>query len=880
MNHEKLKRMILWLFIGSLTTVYAGNEPDGGGADSYDDCGGSGGADSGCIEFWFPTGPMKNQINLPPGKLTVMSELPSPTVSTPQAIKVVTGLYGIEQVTKKDIVIYDNKARRITFEFPNDNGAAVTNPDTGITTNSPSTGPITPGTFFRDGSTGLPKGQHSTSNIRMKKVDEQGLPVRENPVYFDIYTFNGLERIRFDAGTNSPTYMHLVNIRTDEGQFYQAADLGLEYIYDEEKVIRQVLTPTRLADIVTFNEFKYEVRYYKPDDIASSKNAAGLYEPLAGTEPFELWTVENPNGENSLYEINVVRTVGGTARTNAFTYSEIMNTWNLTKDGGETFNQSTMEWDESEINCVRTKSFYSAGQTPVSKQIKRIVKQPWGQALMEVEDLVSTTESRKRIFTYYSNPAETGRYSQIESIIEGDGSWQVRDYDSTGRPSMTVYSWKDVPLTSNPALAKAVYYDYTPHEASDVPLHFDERPRTVTETIEGIVTKKTYYTYKTNSSGAQIYIEERCVTQNASYGDTNNLKTVKTFYPPYSGTDQQQVLEQGRLKTEEIPGGLLKTYNYALGTVTADYVNPANASFTVNPNGFDWQVTVINGTVEYPAGIANKTTQNILVKDRYANDVLSETYVYSGAGYERVEWNVKQFDVLGHPVELYFSDGTQESRYWGSGCCGMDSTTLRDGTQYVYTYDLNGRMMSAVQLTTNGTFGKTIDYTYDAAGRKLGTSTYADGIVPLTTQTQFDMQGRPLWQQQENGTVKTWSYDDLNRIITAVQPGGATVITEKYIDGRVKQQTGTAKVHSAVDYGANSDGTWTTTYTGPNGTSSPVWEKKNYDLAGRLIKTEKPGFGGSTLITENVYRNDGKKDKTIQSALKNSAISVLKSEFF
>ncbi len=841
------------IFALCATNSYAGNDAWADAAADYDDCGGlSGdGSDVGCIEFQFVTGPMKNQINVPQGRLGVMSELPSPTVSTPQAIKVVTGLYGIQRVVSNEVVVLNNTGSKITFAFPAGSAEAS------------------------------PVEQYSTWNASLKKVDAQGVPTTNSPAYYDLYTFKGLERVRFDADTNSVNYLRMVNLRTDEGQVYESGEFGMSYIYDEEGVIRQVMAPTRLLDIVVYDEFKYQVLFYKPEDVSSSVNTNGLYEPLTGAEPFEYWTIENPNGTNSIYQINISRTVGGTTRTRVFTYTEAQNTWAATRDNGETFEQSTMEWDDSQINCVRTKSFYSAGEAPVQKAIKRLTKQSWGQALMEVEDMVSATNSRTRTFTYYSDESQTGRYSQIESIIEADGSWQVRDYDALGRGTVTVSSWKDVALTTNAALARAVYTDYTPHEASDVPLGFDERPRTVTETVEGIVTKKTFYTYKTNSVSAQVHITEQYASPSGSYGDAGNLRTVKTYYPPYSGSSFQDRLNQGRIKTIEYPDGTLKTYEYALGDLTINTTSPASSSFTVNTNGLDWRVTVINGTTNSPAGIAGETVKQVTVTDRYSNDALTETHVYTGSGYERINWTAKQFDVYGHAVETWYADGTQDSGVWGSGCCGQDSGTERDGTEFAYTYDLNTRLISATRLTTNGTSGFTIETSYDAADRKTGTSKYAPGITPLTTQTDFDMIGRPVRQELEDDTVKTWVYDDANRVITAVKPGGAAVVTAMYLDGRVKHQAGTAKVNSAYDYGVNADGTqWTTEYTGPDGTNSPVWKKITTDLLGRLVKIEKPGFGGCTLLNEMIYNSAGKVGETVQSAVTGSTTSTLSTVFY
>lgn len=832
---------------------YTGNYPSDGDAADYDDdgCPASGG-DTGCIEFQFSIGPMKNHIEVPAGKLWVMSELPSPVVSTPQAIKVITGLYGIHRAVGREVDVIDLKGRKITFIFPE--GAAEASPS----------------------------GQNSTLHLSLKTVDLHGVPTTNSPVYYDLYTFKDLERVRFDADTNSVNYLRLVNLRTRTGQIYESSEFGMDCIYDEEGSVRQVMAPSRFLDLVTFDEFKYEVRMYDPHDVSSGVNINGLYEPLTGAEPFEIWTVENPNRENSIYEINVSRTVGGTARTMAFTYTEPQNTWAMTRDDGETFNQSTMEWDDSQVDCVRTKSFYSAGEAPVQKTIKRLTKQSWGQALMEVEELVSATNSRTMTLTYYIDESQTGRYSRIESRLNADGSWEWFDYDEKGRCTVAVYPWKNETLTTNAALAKAIYYDYSPHEAADVPMEFDERPRTIIETVSGIITKKTLHAYKTNSIGAQMHIVEQYDSQNSSYGDAANFRMTETYYPPCGdGGSFQDRLSQGRLRTVEYSDGRFQTYEYALGDLVIDSTYPENSLFTVNTNGLAWRISTINGTTSHPTGIAGKTTKQTVVKDRLGNDALTEAYIYTGSGYERVDWTVKQFDIHGNNIEAWYSDGTVKSGSWGTGCCGKESSTERDGTQFVYTYDLNGRKISESRLDTNGIAGFTIEFSYDAAGRQISTKKYAPGIDPLRTETDLDMIGRPLRHVLEDGTVKIWSYDDSARIVTAQRPGGATAVTERFLDGRVRSRTGTAEVNKTYDYGVNSDGTvWGTEYTGSGGTNSPMWKKKTENFFGRLFNIESPACGGGTLVSQTFFGPEGRGEKIIQSAVNGAVASVIETTFY
>ncbi len=813
-------------------TGFAGNEPgEEGYIDTWADddpdhlCGKI--TDINCVSFYISTGPLHNRVNLPGGKIGFLSDLPSPTHSTPQALRAIGGLYGIQRVVGNKVTIINRSQKKIDFVFPE--GSAVASPD----------------------------GEASTWNATLHKVDSEG------SLSYDLHTYKGLERIRFSAETNSPNYLRMIDLRTTEGQIYRADEFGMSYIYDEEGIIRQVMAPTRMLDFVTIDPYEYEVRFYEPQDVSLGTN--GLYDVLEGASPFEFYTVANPDTTNAYNRLNITRTVGGTERTFAFTYAEVQHMWIGTEDGGQTFKQSTMEWDAAKENCVRTKKWFSDGESPVAKWTKRIIKQPWGQALMEKEDHISPTLSRTNVYTYYSDESESNHYSKVASAQMGNGTWWTRDYDDQKRMSFDTLSWKDVELTTNAALAKAVTYDYTPHESADVLLSFDTRTRTKTETIEGIVVKKTFYTYKTNSVGGQVHITEQCAAQNGSYGDAANLRTTKTYFPPYDGTDFQSRLNAGRVKTVEAPDGQLKTYEYALGDLAMNYTDPSASSFAASTNGLDWQVSVIHGTTNSPNGIANKTVKKVTVKDKYSNTALRETYVYTGSGYERIKWTAKQFDVYGHALEIWQSDGTQESGYWGTGCCGKDNGTDRQGIETAYTYDLNKQMISATKQTTNDTAGVTQEYTYDAKGRRLSAVRSAIGITALTNSATFDMLGRKLQKNFENGTSAQWSYNDANHTVTETRPGGATRITSKQADGKPKSITGTAVVHETVDYGVNSDGTqWVKKYIGSDGTSSAMWEKTTKDLFGRTVKIEKPAFGGGVLTTKHTNNTKGLLTRTEQ----------------
>jgi len=105
------------------------------------------------------------------------------------------------------------------------------------------------------------------------------------------------------------------------------------------------------------------------------------------------------------------------------------------------------------------------------------------------------------------------------------------------------------------------------------------------------------------------------------------------------------------------------------------------------------------------------------------------------------------------------------------------------------------------------------------------------------------------------GLVTSYSYADGGRKAVQTLPGGATQVTTNFLDGRVKSVTGSGTVHQYYWHEPETNGTqWSATYTGPDGTNSPLWRKTVVDMTGRTVIEERPAYGGGTV--SNVYFYD------------------------
>jgi YD repeat-containing protein len=251
---------------------------------------------------------------------------------------------------------------------------------------------------------------------------------------------------------------------------------------------------------------------------------------------------------------------------------------------------------------------------------------------------------------------------------------------------------------------------------------------------------------------------------------------------------------------------------------------------------------------------ANQTTRAVTLYDANGFQVLSATEVYIGSGYARIDWTTYENDAFGRALATYRSDGTISEALWG--CCGRTYTKDGQGQETDYVYDDLKRLLQRIERGTGSQPDITTTYAYDAAGRRLSETASAGGLS-LSSSTVYDVAGRAQQRTDAAQLTTTYAYADGGRTTTVTRPGGATEITERYLDGRLKRVSGTGVVTRYYEYGVNSDGTqWTKIYTGSQESSSPMWTKTTTNMLGQTISEERPGYGAGVTLTTTMHYND------------------------
>ena len=626
-------------------------------------------------------------------------------------------------------------------------------------------------------------------------------------------------------------------------------------ILSDSNGLRQVVAPDAFVDIVVNDAYSYTLTFYALADKGSK--SGGYYTVDAGATPIATWTIENPDSSDFVYNrLRMTEDKEGRITVYEYEWDDNEGRWSLSKGNGlqiltrqeevigDTRVVTEITKDNSGTIAAKTKTTYKniVCIDSFREEIIETMDDPDGFAL-------TTTTN------WYEDPADAGSCGKTMSQVNPDGSWVKYEYDSQGRKILEIRSWLDAPFSSAAESARAVYYDYSAQDASDSQAAEDARlPRKVTEKILGNTVSEAYYVYTHEADGSRIEISEQVATPGAAYGVPGNLRSTAEYYPFSDGA-----ADSWRIKSLTHPDGTKDTYTYEYGTYTPNADPTQPGTFTVGA-GTDIQERVKHGTISSSWGIAYKSTGEINISNERGELLEQRTYVSTGGGYyAQIDWTVQTYDQFGRVLMTNHANGSRTDSTWD--CCGKSSEIDSLGISRLFTYDDLSRLETETKEAASNIITA---YTYDAAGRRVARNTSAGGLSQAESSV-YDGAGRLIQSTDSAGLVTSYSYAAGGLIAMVTRPGGATEITERFLDGRIKSVTGTAVIPRYYSYGVNGDcSQWTRVDT--QSPASPMWKKSTVDMLGRTIQVEKPGFSG-TETTENFYNDLGQLIKTTSPGL-------------
>ena len=641
-----------------------------------------------------------------------------------------------------------------------------------------------------------------------------------------------------------------------------AKTVEVDVVKNGDGSLRQVKAPQGLADVVVINSSEYDIRYYQPADVGAK--VGGVY-TLTG-QPYVTWKIKNPDAAGTT-KLHILKIEGGvTVDKTEYLWDPMVDSWTLSTG----WSPSTGNYARIETKVIsyptqfsRTETFVvkeNDGQV-ISKKANTYRTFAWGEELVQ-EVLDPDSAALTTTYTYYEVPTES-RYRKLKTITFPDGLWEKYDYDIYWNIFSIMRPWKDQsPETATEANSHLTLYGASNTDGYFFLSDFARILFDIEERLGGVTVRKTRFPRSTASASPEPLVNEF----EASYQSASNgfgvgfiQETITTRYH-HSAT---QFLAN-RVSSILYPDGRKDTYSYEKG----DYVpnaDPSLSEFTPNANGLAQRESVVHGTNAAPNGIAFKTTKETTVRDRYGNQVLRETYVYNGTGYERIAWTVMDYDYRGHLVMSRDHKGQMTTATWN----GEQKISEIDaaGVETTYTYDSLNRVKTQTKkgLATGGGFPAQDDivttFSYDAESQQTG-EVVTGGSLNLSSSRAYDKAGRLTRETNQTGLTTTYAYANGGRIQTITRPGGATEVIDKYFDGQLKSITGSATVARYFDNGVNADGTrWMQDFIGSGGLSSPRWTKTTVDWIDRTVSVEKPSFTGTNVIRTAFYNTLGQLHK-------------------
>ena len=727
--------------------------------------------------------------------LKVFADDESPMVFTPYSLYAICG-YTFKRIgnavmadgsTPKEVVFSHPNGEPVKFVFAE--GESLGRPDPGV---------------------------HVPMDERLQMVDAEGWATTHDPVYWDLYMEDGRVR-RYVATDMNGERGRFVSETDSHGRVVTPEDMGLDIVYDLNGV-RQLLTPSRLADVQAFSN-GYDVCVYAIQDVPARDAATGLYS-VPSSAPYRVLTVRGENGGKRA--VVTLKTGESEARTYIFDY--VMGDWSLKRPNG-------VEERKERIVADGRAAFLS--KTVVSPSGERLARaemnykwESWGFAMTnKVEGSGSAT--RTTSWTFWTSGGGKGK---LKTRLEQSGLLTSYDYDGQGRKAAETRSGPDM-------MTEVTTYDYSPVDPSDPVLPVDTRPRTIVRKLNNIECERTYYVYSPLTN-----IVERVGTQGASYGGTNVLRTVTAFYP-VAANDARS----GFVASIRHEDGKLDLYDYNL---------------TSNI----WTETVTHLHEQTPYPVSGKTMRDITITNARGEEIETRTEAYIDGIWYTIARNRMTYNFEGKRIASENLAGQVTTTAWD--CCHKVSETGPDGSTTTWDYDDEGRITATSRLVpldmTNVTWLTTC-YEYDALGRQTATwqTNFTAQVGLPATRIAYDQLGRAIARIDQLGNTTTTTYSPDGRTVSVHNPNTSTRVTTRSASGSTLSITGTAVTPEFHTYGILPDGTrWFRVVQGETA-SSPRFTKHYENLLDQTIREERSGFQGAVLATVHAYDSFGRLVSTV-----------------
>jgi RHS repeat-associated protein len=320
----------------------------------------------------------------------------------------------------------------------------------------------------------------------------------------------------------------------------------------------------------------------------------------------------------------------------------------------------------------------------------------------------------------------------------------------------------------------------------------------------------TYFEYQTNTG----YLTEI----DAPAGTGESTRRVTTFTRNADGTVQEELDAKGQKTTYEYDGlGRLEKINYGVVSGTAAF----STTYTLDANGNTTAMVDSAGSSSWTYDENNRLTAESRTQNSatastsysyYANGLLSSFTSFDG---QSTSYSYDNAGRLISQTDPYNSGSSISVTY--DVLSRIETVTFASGVKREFTYDDAGKIDVLKLKTSGGTTLQQFDYDHGIDSSGNPTTNYWNGFVLGVTEL--------------DGSVESYTYDDLNRLLSATRTGTNTFTQSYTYDANGNR---TSITEGSVTKNA--------TYDAANQMASFNGVTYSYDRNGNLT-----GYGSDTL---------------------------------
>ncbi|WP_343346252.1 DNRLRE domain-containing protein [Terrisporobacter petrolearius] len=442
---------------------------------------------------------------------------------------------------------------------------------------------------------------------------------------------------------------------------------------------------------------------------------------------------------------------------------------------------------------------------------------------------------------------EYDKNGNVNKVLDAEGNSYGINYDSKGRANEIVY-----PHARN-LFAETVNIEYS-----------DTATKTTTKKlVNGNVRSSEVDEFDSAFGNCLRSTDAEGFTTTYEYKD--NLRTKETSEVDY------QALENGKVVWKKTEKSETTSYDNNENVTEEKDEDGSTSSYQYSNKRSDEELNNLPTSLKEHDGDGNLITDEIYEYDQYGNTTkvydkitnttLLTTYTEDG----EVE---SETEILGSP-----SDGKVQSEakytysYDEKGNKTEINSEVADGTKVVTTtvYDVMGRQISTEEEfkeTSGKTSKKITTNTFDSFGRLIET-VYKEGDKKTTTEKSYYPNGTTKSEKAEDGTITSYTYDEMNREASETVNKGGLVKTWDTTYSYETVETFTGKGTKRTEY------SFVSTETNPDG---DIIGQTYQDALGRTVREKENGVyvdltydGQENIITKYEAGQNAGSEKGILS---------------